>query len=106
LDNVTNNFRFIVEGEKGKECADWTPSPAFLDIIYQWSGKPKFHYYNDIYNCTEVCAVEFGYSLFDYIHLCGWVFTRPAKASVLNPDQEHIEYRQLDSCLKGSLPKK
>jgi hypothetical protein len=89
---VIKNFQFLVEQEKEKEFADWTPSPAFLGIIYRWSGKPKFYYYYDIYNCTEVCAVELGYTIFDYIHLRGWVFTRPAKASVSNPDQGHIEY--------------
>jgi hypothetical protein len=93
LDTVTQDFRFIVEREKEKEFADWTPSPAFLGIIYRWSGKPKFHYYNDIYNCTEVCAVELGSTIFDYIRLRGWIFSRPAKASGLNPFHEHIEYR-------------
>jgi hypothetical protein len=84
LDTVTQNFRFIVEREKEKEFSNWTPSPAFLGIIYQWSGKPKFHYYNDIYNCTEVCAMELGYTISDYIRLRGGIFSRPAKCSVLN----------------------
>jgi hypothetical protein len=53
MDTVTQNFHYIVEREKEKEFANWTPSPAFLGIIYRWSGKPKFHYFNDIYNCTE-----------------------------------------------------
>ena len=93
LDTVTQDFRFIVEREKEKEFSDWTPSPAFLGIIYRWSGKPKFHYYNDIYNCTEVCAVELGYTILDYIRLRGWIFSRPANASGLNPLEEHIAYR-------------
>jgi hypothetical protein len=93
LDTVTQNFHYIVEREKEKEFADWTPSPAFLGIIYRWSGKPKFHYFNDIYNCTEVCAVELGYLIFDYIRLCGWIFSRRAKGSIPYPQQEHIEYR-------------
>ncbi len=104
MDTVTQNFHYIVEREKEKEFANWTPSPAFLGIIYRWSGKPKFHYFNDIYNCTEVCAVELGYSIFDYIRLCGWIFSRPAKASIRNPEQEHIKYRRLDMCLEGALP--
>jgi hypothetical protein len=104
LDTVTQNFHYIVEREKEKEFADWTPSPAFLGIIYRWSGKPKFHYFNDIYNCTEVCAVELGYSIFEYIRLRGWIFSRRAKGSICYPQQEHIEYRRLDMCLKGALP--
>jgi hypothetical protein len=106
LDTVTQKFRYIVEQEKEKEFLDWTPTPAFLGIIYRWSGRSKFHYFNDIYNCTEVCAVELGYSLFDYIRLRGWIFSRPAKPSVRNPAQERIEYRRLDTCLKSSLPKR
>jgi hypothetical protein len=54
-------------------------SPSFIIIM--------------IYITAQMCAVELGYTIFDYICLRGWVFTRPAKASVLNPDQEHIEYR-------------
>jgi hypothetical protein len=104
LDTVTEHFKFIVEGNKlTEEFLDFRPSPSFLGLVFRWAGKRKFHYFLDIYNCTEVCATELGYlSPIDYIRVRAWTFSRRGTST----RQDHIEYRRLDSCLKKSLGKK
>jgi hypothetical protein len=99
-----------VERKKNDQFSDWTPPPRLLAIIFRWAGRPKYHFFNDIWNSTEVCACELGYTTFEYLRLRCWLLTRRGKDS---NQQEHIEYRRLNSCLvlqfgrkKGSKAKK
>jgi len=103
VDMVTDNLKFIVEGKKSSdEFSDWTPSPSFMGLVYRWAGKKKFHYFDDIKNCTEVVAVELGYSSnIEYLMVRAWTFTRRKVSR-----EDHIEYRRLDACLTEALGKK
>jgi hypothetical protein len=67
-------------------------------LVLRWAGRRRYHYLNDVWNCTEVCFNELGYKTIKCIGLRGWTFTHRQ-----TPGDAHIEYRRLETRLKLHL---
>jgi hypothetical protein len=107
LDQLTTKFNSVVERRKHNPgtqdlFSNWKPSPSFMGLVLRWAGKRRFHYFNEIWNCTEVCATELGYSTMEYVGLRGWTISRYPGFS----GDAHIEYRRLEVCLSLALGSK